>query len=181
MAIEPTGGHGDDVRLAAGLIREVQDYPEPGVLFRDLTPMLADPAAFRTVITALSEAAPDADVVLGIEARGFLLGGAVALANGMGLVAARKPGKLPAVAHRVEYDLEYGSAALELPADVLRPGQRVLLVDDVLATGGTVAAAVELVEHAGAEVAGIAVVLELAALGGRARLGELNLTVLLTV
>lgn len=178
---ESNGGLADELRRAAALIREIPDFPQPGVLFRDLSPLLADPAAFRTVITALAAPAVDADVVVGIEARGFLLGGGVASAAGLGLVAARKPGKLPVVAHRVDYVLEYGTASLELPADTLRPGQRVLLVDDVLATGGTAAAAVDLVRQVGATVAGIAVVLELAALAGRERLVGQNLHVLLTV
>lgn len=181
MSADVTGELTDELRRAAGLIREVPDFPEPGILFRDLSPMFADGPAFRAVIAGLAAVAPDADVVLGIEARGFLLGGGVAHAGGIGLVAARKPGKLPSVAHRVDYTLEYGTAALELPAGSVRPGQRVLLVDDVLATGGTVAAAAELVAHAGAEVAGVAVVMELAALGGRLRLPGQRVHALLTV
>jgi adenine phosphoribosyltransferase len=163
------------------LVREVPDYPQPGVLFRDLSPALADAEVFATVVARLAEAGPDAEVVLGIEARGFALGGGVAGALRLGMVCARKPGKLPVVAHRAEYSLEYGSAALELPADTLSPGQRVLVVDDVLATGGTLAAACELVEAAGAQVAGLAVVVELAALNGRANLAGRDLHALLTL
>lgn len=161
------------VTAALGLVREVPDFPEPGVLFRDLAPVLADPAAFRTLVDALAaEVDPGTDVLVAIEARGFLLGAALGVTLGLGVVAVRKPGKTPIVARRVEYALEYGTAALELPAGLLRPGQRVTIVDDVLATGGTAAAAAELVESSGAEVAGVSVVLELAALGGRDRLAD---------
>ncbi|OLR94907.1 adenine phosphoribosyltransferase [Actinokineospora bangkokensis] len=159
---------------ALGLVREVPDFPEPGVLFRDLSPVLADAAGFRAVTDAFAAALPSGagavDTVVAIEARGFLFGAALATAAGLGLVAVRKPGKLPAVADRVTYDLEYGSATLELPADTLAPGSRVVIVDDVLATGGTVEAAAGLVERAGATTAVVAVVVELTALGGRSRL-----------
>ncbi len=151
----------------APLVRDVPDFPHPGVLFKDLTPVFADPAAFRAVVDALAVATPAPDVVIGVEARGFLLGAAVAYALGSGLVTVRKPGKLPVVADRERYALEYGDAALELPAGALHPGQRVLVIDDVLATGGTVAATCQLVERAGATVLGVAVVLEIEALGGR--------------
>ncbi|GAA3041871.1 adenine phosphoribosyltransferase [Actinokineospora globicatena] len=157
---------------ALGLVREVTDFPEPGVLFRDLTPVLADRDAFRAVVDALAATVPpDVDAVVALEARGFLFGAALAAVHGHGVVPIRKPGKLPAVADRVTYDLEYGTATLELPADAVRPGQRVVVVDDVLATGGTLAAAAGLLTRAGAEVVGAAVVLEIAALGGRARAG----------
>jgi adenine phosphoribosyltransferase len=171
----------------------VPDFPQPGVLFRDLSPALADAEAFGTVIDGLVDglargdggehggAPAGPDVVLGIEARGFALGAAVAHALGVGMAWARKPGKLPVVAHHAEYTLEYGTAALELPAGVLSPGQRVLVVDDVLATGGTLAAACELVEAAGATVAGLAVVIELPALGGRRQLAGRPLRALLAL
>jgi adenine phosphoribosyltransferase len=152
------------------LIREVPDFPQPGVLFRDLTPALADPEAFATIVAGLAAGYHDLDVVLGIEARGFVLGAAVAYALNVGIVCARKPGKLPVVAHRAEYVLEYGNAVLELASGTVAPGQRVLIVDDVLATGGTLAAACELVEAAGARVSGISVAVELADLRGRNRL-----------
>ena len=156
------------VASALELIREVPDFPEPGVLFRDLGPVFADAAAFRTLISGLVDSlAGDTDVLVAVEARGFLLGAAVAQAAGLGVVPVRKPGKTPLVAHRVEYALEYGTAALELPAGLLRPGQRTVIIDDVLATGGTVAAAGRLVAAAGGSVTGVSVVLELAALGGR--------------
>jgi adenine phosphoribosyltransferase len=155
------------------LIREVPDFPQPGVLFRDLSPALADASVFAEMVDGLTgglAGSNEVDMVLGIEARGFVLGAAVAHALRVGMACARKPGKLPVVAHLAEYTLEYGTATLELPADVLAPGQRVLIVDDVLATGGTAAAACALVEAADAAVAGIAVVIELTDLGGRRQL-----------
>jgi adenine phosphoribosyltransferase len=163
------------------LIRDVPDFPQPGVLFRDLTPVLADAEAYHTVVDGLAKHALGAELVVGIEARGFVLGGAVAQALGLGVVGVRKPGKLPMVAHRAEYSLEYGTATLELPDGVLPAGCRTFVVDDVLATGGTLAAACELVERAGGVVAGMAVVVELAALGGRANLEGRRLAALLNL
>lgn len=166
------------------LVRDVPDFPQPGVLFRDLSPALANGPAFGEIVAALAQPFSSAqpltpNMVLAVEARGFVLGGAVAHAAGVGLVCARKPGKLPVVACRAEYTLEYGTAALELPAGVLGEGHRVLIVDDVLATGGTLAAACELVEAVGAAVAGIAVVIEIEALAGRGRLPDRSLHALL--
>jgi adenine phosphoribosyltransferase len=163
----------DDAALVADLLRTVPDFPEPGILFWDLTTVLAEAAGLAATTRLLggSAASSPVDVVVGIEARGFLLGAAVAQALGLGIVPVRKQGKLPAVAASRSYDLEYGSATLELPAGVLAPGTRALLVDDVLATGGTARAACELVEECGATVASLAVVLELPELGGRDRLG----------
>jgi adenine phosphoribosyltransferase len=164
-------GQGGTLDAALALVREVPDFPEPGVLFRDLGPVFADGAAFRALTDALVTGLDDGvDLVAAIEARGFLLGAAIGIATGLGVVAIRKPGKTPVVADRVEYRLEYGTATLELPAGLVTPGQRVAVVDDVLATGGTAAAACELLERAGAVVSGVSVVLELAALGGRDRL-----------
>jgi adenine phosphoribosyltransferase len=176
------GDDGDDADLArvASLVRDVPDFPEPGVVFRDITPVLADAAAFTTLSVSLAALAGEADVIVGVEARGFLLGAAAALAAGTGIVPIRKAGKLPRVAASRDYDLEYGSATLELPADVLAPGARVLVVDDVLATGGTAAAACDLVAAAGAEVLGFAVFIELSALGGRSRLADVPVHALLT-
>jgi adenine phosphoribosyltransferase len=169
--------------LIAGLAVDVPDFPVPGVLFRDLTPVFADPVGFRRMVEGLTvpqdgdpRAAavagagdPGFDVVVGVEARGFLLAAAVALGAGVGVVPVRKAGKLPRTAVSAEYALEYGTATLELHADALQPGQRVLVVDDVLATGGTLGAAVGLVEQLGAVVTAVSVVIELAALGGRQR------------
>ncbi|SDF11729.1 adenine phosphoribosyltransferase [Pseudonocardia oroxyli] len=152
------------------LVRSVPDYPEPGVLFRDLTPVLADAEAFATLTTELAAWAGAADLVAGVEARGFLIGAAVALVAGTGVVPIRKAGKLPSVAGTRTYDLEYGTATLELPAGVVEPGTTVFVVDDVLATGGTAAAACGLLTDAGAEVTGFATVIELAALRGRDKL-----------
>ncbi|MFE0026985.1 adenine phosphoribosyltransferase [Amycolatopsis sp. NPDC059021] len=153
---------------ALGRIAEVPDFPEPGVLFRDLSPLFADAAAFAAVTEALAGTVdPGADLLAGVEARGFLLAAAVGYARGLGVALVRKPGKLPNVAGRVDYALEYGTASVELPAGIVRPGQRVAVLDDVLATGGTVAATCKLLEDAGAVVGGVSVVVELAALGGR--------------
>ncbi|MDR7303276.1 adenine phosphoribosyltransferase [Haloactinomyces albus] len=169
-----------DLGRAAGLVREVPDFPEPGVLFRDIGPVLADREAFHSVVDALGRVHAF-DVVVGIEARGFLLGAAVAHAHGTGFVGLRKPGKLPVVADRVDYALEYGTAALELPADALIAGQQVLVVDDVLATGGTLAAARQLVDKAGAESVGASLVLELSQLGGRRTVPDWDVRTLFTV
>lgn len=182
----PSGSAVEDLRARLGaLIREIPDFPEPGVLFRDLGPALADAMTFRAVVDALvaptAEVEVGVEVVVGIEARGFLLGAAGAYALGAGVVGVRKPGKLPVVAHREAYTLEYGTASLELADGLLRPTQQVLVVDDVLATGGTVAATCALVERAGATVSGIAVVLEIASLGGRERLAGRPLHALLTI
>ncbi|MGI9002007.1 MAG: adenine phosphoribosyltransferase [Pseudonocardia sp.] len=166
---------------AAGLIRDVPDYPETGVLFRDITPVLADAEAFAAVATELASLVGAADVVVGVEARGFLLGAAVALVAGTGVVPVRKAGKLPRVAGSRTYDLEYGTATLELSADTVAAGSRVFVVDDVLATGGTAAATCVLLADAGAEVLGFAAFLELTALGGRSRLGPVPVHALLSV
>jgi adenine phosphoribosyltransferase len=171
-----------ELSAALALVREIPDFPEPGVLFRDLGPVFADGPAFRALVDGLAIALdPATDVLVAIEARGFLLGAALGYATGLGVVPVRKPGKTPVVADRVSYDLEYGSATLELPAGLIRTGQHATLVDDVLATGGTLAATSELVERAGAEVTGVSLVIELAALGGRARLAGRNVHALLTV
>ena len=156
------------------LIRDVPDFPKQGVLFRDITPVLLDPQALGEAVAAL--AAPlrflRATKVAAIESRGFIFGAPVAMALGVGLAIIRKPGKLPADSHRVEYALEYGSDALEVHTDALGQGDRAVIVDDVLATGGTARAAGELVARTGAEVAGYGFLIELADLGGRARLDQ---------
>jgi adenine phosphoribosyltransferase len=166
-----SGPNIDDLAaLLVSLIREVPDFPQPGVLFWDLAPVFADATAFRAVVDALIALTPQVDVVVGVEARGFLLGAAAAYALGAGVVGVRKPGKLPVVCDREGYALEYGVASLELAHGVLRPEQRALVVDDVLATGGTAAATCALVERAGATVSAIAVLLEIGSLRGRDRL-----------
>ncbi|WP_197321230.1 adenine phosphoribosyltransferase [Saccharomonospora sp. NB11] len=172
----------DELGKALDLITEIPDFPEPGVLFRDLTPLFGDPDAFRHVIDALGEAVGEnVDRLAAVEARGFVLAAALGYARGLGVALVRKPGKLPNVAGRVDYALEYGTATLELPLGSVHAGERVAIVDDVLATGGTVAATAELVTSAGAEVTGVTVVLELADLGGRARLGSVPVHALRTV
>ncbi|TAN02573.1 MAG: adenine phosphoribosyltransferase [Rhodanobacteraceae bacterium] len=157
-------------RLAAR-IRDVPDFPSPGVLFKDITPLLADALAFRDCVDALAAPwrAVKLDTVCAIEARGFIFGAALARALDVGFVPLRKAGKLPAAARGVDFQLEYGKARLEVHADALAAGARVLLVDDVLATGGTLAAAGELMRGLGAEVVGAAVLIELDFLKGRAR------------
>lgn len=167
-------GPPDPAAVIAGLTREVPDFPEPGVLFRDLTPVLADDRGFAVVTDALARLMAGADLIAGIDARGFLLGGAVAHRLGVGVLAIRKGGKLPPPVHSRTYTLEYGSATLEIPAAGIElSGRRVAVVDDVLATGGTLAAARDLLESAGAEVTRAVVVTELIALGGRGRLAPM--------
>ncbi|GII80839.1 adenine phosphoribosyltransferase [Sphaerisporangium rufum] len=163
-----------------GRIRDVPDYPSPGVMFKDITPLLGDHAAFSAVIDALVPGTR-VDKVVGIEARGFILAAPVAYHAGAGFVPVRKKGKLPAEALEASYDLEYGSAVIEVHRDAFAPGDRVLIVDDVLATGGTARAAVELVGRAGAEVVGVSVLMELAFLNGRDRLGGVDLRALVVV
>lgn len=171
----PTGP--DLSPLLDRLVRDVADFPTPGVLFKDVSPLLADAEGLRTVVGALAAPGRNAagatavDKVLGLEARGFIFGAPVALELGVGFVPVRKAGKLPSATHRVSYALEYGEAVLEIHRDGLSSGDRVLVVDDVLATGGTAAAAVTLVEACGATVAGVSVLLELGFLDGRAAMG----------
>jgi adenine phosphoribosyltransferase len=168
--------------LIASLTREVADFPQAGIQFKDLTPVLADARGFAAVTDAMADLAADADLVAGVDARGFLLGGAVASRLGIGVLAVRKGGKLPPPVHSVTYSLEYGTATLEIPADGIDiAGRNVVIIDDVLATGGTVAAAHQLLLAGGARVAAAAVVLELAALGGRAVLEPLPVSSLYTV
>ncbi len=172
---------GDAALIQRGIL-DVPDFPQPGVLFKDLTPLFADGELFRSVIDAIAARyAGGFDAVAGIEARGFMIASALAYAAGVGVVPVRKIGKLPRPTFAASYDLEYGQATLEVHQDAFVPGQRVLLVDDVLATGGTVAAALGLVERAGGTVTGVCVLLELSFLHGRQRLAGRSVHALLTV
>ncbi len=162
-------------------IRSVHDFPKAGVNFRDITTLIKDPQAFNTVVTKLAEPFHGkVDVVAGIESRGFIIGGAVAHELGVGFVPLRKQGKLPWHTIRAEYALEYGFDALEVHEDAIFSGQRVLLVDDLLATGGTAAAAKELVEKLGGEIVAFAFLIELSSLEGRKKLGDCAVHVLVT-
>jgi adenine phosphoribosyltransferase len=154
-------------------IRHVPDFPRPGILFYDITTLLREPSAWRAAIDRLCEpydGANGVDVIVGIESRGFILGGAVAERLGAGFIPVRKPGKLPAQSVRESYDLEYGKDALEIHADAIERGQRVLIVDDVLATGGTAAAAAQLVRRLGGDLKGLTFLIELLALEGKSKL-----------
>ncbi|HZI64950.1 MAG TPA: adenine phosphoribosyltransferase [Thermoanaerobaculia bacterium] len=153
-------------------VRDVPDFPKPGILFRDITPLLASPEAFQAAVGAMAEPfrRSGLDRIVGIEARGFMFGAAIARELRVGFVPVRKPGKLPGRTEKISYGLEYGSDALEVHADAFAPGETALVVDDVLATGGTAAATVELVERLGARVAGLSFFIELHSLGGRSRL-----------
>ena len=164
---------GSELRdLLISRIRDVADYPVPGVVFKDITPLLGDPAAFGALVGGLAElcAKYDAAKVVGLEARGFILAAPAAARAGLGFVPVRKAGKLPGATLGQSYALEYGTAEIELLTDAFVPGERVLVIDDVLATGGTVEAALQLIRRAGAEVVGVGVLLELGFLGGRERL-----------
>jgi adenine phosphoribosyltransferase len=162
-------------------VRDIPDFPRPGVTFKDITPLLADPAAFAAAIDAIADGHGGGriDKVVGIEARGFIVAAPVAYRLSAGLVPMRKQGKLPSRTFAASYELEYGDAVIEVHQDALAPGERVLIVDDVLATGGTVEAAAGLVRRAQAEVAGVSVLIELEFLGGRARLGDVDVHALL--
>jgi len=155
-------------------IRDVHDFPKPGIVFKDITPLLSDPAGLPLAVELMAQPfrSSGIDVVVGAESRGFIFGTSVAGALATGFVPVRKPGKLPCETRSFSYELEYGTDTLEIHADALRPGQRVLIVDDLLATGGTLAACLELVRTCGAEVVGLAVLIELRELDGRSRLGE---------
>jgi adenine phosphoribosyltransferase len=171
-------------------IRDIADWPRPGITFHDITPLLADASAFHQVVTTLADHHPrtrtdasgrSVDLVVGVEARGFILAAPVALRIDAGFVPVRKAGKLPAAIEAEEYTLEYGSDLLEIHNDAISPGQRVLIVDDVLATGGTAAAVVRLVRRLGGEVAGVACLLELPELGGRALVGDVGVMSIVSI
>jgi adenine phosphoribosyltransferase len=169
----------DDLRK---LIREVPDFPKPGILFYDITTLLKDPTAFRQVIDRMVEQVrgTEIDVVVGMESRGFIFSAPIAYQLNAGFVPVRKLGKLPAETIEVEYALEYGTATLEIHRDAIQEGQRVLIVDDLLATGGTVKGTIELIHRLGGQVAGLSFMVELSALHGREQLSEFTINALLT-
>ncbi len=179
MSTDPRG------ELIGGLIVDVPDFPKPGVVFKDITPLLASPEGFQATVDALVESAPEGvDVVVGMEARGFVFAAPVALALGAGFVPVRKPGKLPGETLSHSFELEYGSETLTIHRNAITPGARVLVVDDVLATGGTIGATAELLKAMGAELVHVSVVMELSFLHGRERLAGLGIdkcTALVTV
>ncbi|MGF1568910.1 MAG: adenine phosphoribosyltransferase [Nodosilinea sp.] len=162
-------------------IRDIPDFPKPGILFRDITPLLGNPASLQYSIDRFAEAVVDhrPDYIVGIESRGFIFGMPLAYKMGVGFAPVRKPGKLPAAIHSATYALEYGTDTLELHQDAFPPGSRVLIVDDLIATGGTAAATAELVEQTGGEVVGFGFMIELVAMGGRDKLPEVPITALL--
>ncbi len=164
----------------AAKIRDIPDFPKPGILFKDITTLLKDGPAFKAAIDGLLEGVrgKKIDVVVGMESRGLIFGAPIAYALGVGFVPVRKLGKLPAKVVSVEYDLEYGSATLEMHRDAIQPGQKVLIVDDLLATGGTVAGTIELVKQLQGEIVGLAFLVELRALHGRDRLEGYGITAL---
>lgn len=168
--------------LASQLIRDIPDFPKAGILFKDITPVLANAAAFQEVVDQFVERAEglSPDVIVGVESRGFLFGAPVALALGLGFVPIRKVGKLPYQTVQEEYVLEYGTAVVEIHRDGILPGQRTLIIDDLLATGGTALAAVKLVEALGGKVVGLSVLIELSSLGGRQSLNGYDVHTLLT-
>lgn len=157
---------------ALSLIREIPDYPKPGIVFRDITPMLANAQAFNFILAEMSKHSGDAEVIAGIEARGFIFGSALAAHTELSFVPIRKSGKLPYKTISAQYGLEYGTDEIEVHVDAFLPNQKVLIVDDVLATGGTLLAAIELTKRCGAEVAGILVLMELDFLEGRERIAD---------
>jgi adenine phosphoribosyltransferase len=168
-------------RLITSRVRDVPDYPQPGVVFKDITPLLGDGKAFSAVVDGLAALYGPVDKVAGIEARGFILAAPVACRLGAGFVPIRKKGKLPGATFAQDYALEYGVSTLEVQSDAFDPSDRVLVIDDVLATGGTAEASVNLVRRSGAQVVGIAMLIELSFLNGRAKLPDLPVTALLTI
>lgn len=170
-----------DVEWMRALVRHIPDFPEPGVQFADITPILGDADALRCAVELMVDCfvGQDIDSVAGIDARGFILGAPIACRLGCGFIPIRKPGRLPAEVHEVTYDLEYGSDTLQIHQDAARAGERVLIIDDVLATGGTAAAAVDLVTQTGADVVGVGFLLSIAALNGADRLSDHELFVAL--
>jgi len=163
-----------DINQSLALIRPIPDFPKPGILFQDISPLLANPAAFATVISALSNIGGEVDYVAALDARGFILGSAVALHKHVGFIPIRKAGKLPHTTFSRSYSLEYGEDKLEVHQDAMAAGSRVLLIDDVLATGGTLKAAILLIQDLGAVVTSAAVLLEISGLAGRSNIAQLD-------
>ena len=163
-----------DISQSLALIRPIPDFPKPGILFQDISPLLANPAAFATVISALAALGGEIDYVAALDARGFILGSAVALQKQVGFIPIRKAGKLPHTTFSRSYNLEYGQDKLEIHTDAMAAGSRVLLIDDVLATGGTLKAAILLIQDLGAVVTSAAVLLEITALAGRENIAQLD-------
>ncbi len=161
-----------DAQVITSLIRDVPDFPSPGILFKDITPMLRDAEAFGIAVKAFADSSDSYDLVAGVEARGFIFAAAVAQLTGKGFVPIRKSGKLPAKAFSESYALEYGENTIQIHEDAIRPGERVLLIDDVLATGGTLGAAAKLVERCSGIVDTVAVLMEIAGLAGRANFAK---------
>jgi adenine phosphoribosyltransferase len=166
----PKQNEQETVEHLRSLIRDIPDFPTPGILFRDITPLLADADAFADAVSLMAAPYAEIDHVVCIESRGFIFGAPIAYRLGAGIVPVRKAGKLPFETFVAEYALEYGQNTVEVHQDAIKPGERVIIVDDLLATGGTIEAAIRLVEHFGASLAGIEVLIELEALGGRERL-----------
>ncbi|MCL1841587.1 MAG: adenine phosphoribosyltransferase [Propionibacteriaceae bacterium] len=167
----------DNVDKIGKFVRNIPDFPKPGIQFKDITPLLASPSGFKLALDAMMAQVPDdIGVVAGVESRGFIFGVPLAMALGVGFVPVRKPGKLPGPTYEESFDLEYGSSVLSIHQDALKPGQKVLLVDDLLASGGTLIAAANLVRRANAVPAHVSVLLELSAQGGRAQLAKAGLT-----
>ncbi len=170
-------------RRLDAMIRNIPDFPQPGVMFKDITPILQDPQGLRDAIDAMIEPFRDKriDLIVGLESRGFLFGAPMAYVMGLGFVVIRKSGKLPGEKIHVTYDLEYGTDTLEIHSDAIKPGQRVLMVDDLLATGGTMCASIELVKRLGGEIAGVSFLIELDFLKGRDRLRDYDAHTLIHV
>jgi adenine phosphoribosyltransferase len=167
--------------LITSRVRDIPDYPKPGIVFKDITPLLADGPALQAVVRGLASGHGPVDKVVGIEARGFILAASAACELGSGFVPVRKQGRLPGPTYAQSYDLEYGTATVEVHRDAFSSGERILIIDDVLATGGTAQATASLVRRAGADIVGVAVIMELAVLGGRARLSGEQLRALVAV
>ncbi len=173
----------DRIELLKQHIRDIPDFPKPGIMFKDITPLLAEPQAFTTALDLFAEhwAGQRVDAIIGMESRGFIFGAALAARMTASFIPARKPGKLPAKTIRAEYELEYGTDALEMHADALQPGTRVIIIDDLIATGGTAAATVQLAKELGAEILGCGFVIELTFLPGREKLAGVEVMSLIQV